>query len=102
MMIGTGVSMERPDGTFGAIFPRSGISTKRGLAPANKVGVCDSDYRGEYIVALHNHSDKTQWINPGERIAQLLVLPYIEVNFKEVDELSKTARDSCGFGSTGE
>ena len=93
--------MELPNGTFGAIFPRSGISVKRGLAPANKVGVCDSDYRGEYKVALHNHSNKTQWVNPGERIAQLIIMPYINVNFNEVDKLSKTNRGDGGFGSTG-
>jgi dUTP pyrophosphatase len=101
VMVGTGISMELPDGTFGAIFPRSGISAKRGLAPANKVGVCDSDYRGEYTVALHNHSDKTQWVNPGERIAQLIVMPYIDVNFNEVEKLSVTKRGDAGFGSTG-
>lgn len=100
-MIGTGLSMELPGGTFGVIFPRSGISTKRGLAPANKVGVCDSDYRGEYKVALHNHSEKTQWVNPGERIAQLIVIPYVDVYFKEVGSLSKTERGNNGFGSTG-
>lgn len=101
VMVGTGLSMELPDGTFGAIFPRSGISTKRGLAPANKVGVCDADYRGEYIIALHNHSDETQWINPGERIAQLIVMPYIDIAFEENDELSETERGDDGFGSTG-
>lgn len=101
VMIGTGLSMELPDNTFGAIFARSGIATKRGLAPANKVGICDSDYRGEYIVALHNHSDKTQWVDPEERIAQLIVLPYINVNFIEMDKLDDTERGIGGFGSTG-
>lgn len=101
VLVNTGISMELPNGTFGAIFPRSGISVKRGLAPANKVGVCDSDYRGEYKVALHNHSNKTQWVNPGERIAQLIIMPYINVNFNEVDKLSKTNRGDGGFGSTG-
>lgn len=99
--VGTGLSMELPDGTFGAIFARSGIATKRGLSPANKVGVCDSDYRGEYIVALHNHSDKTQWVDPGERIAQLIVMPYIDIEFYEVDKLDDTKRGIDGFGSTG-
>lgn len=101
VMVGTGISMELPDGTFGAIFPRSGISTKRGLAPANKVGVCDSDYRGEYKIALHNHSNKTQWVNPGERIAQLIVIPFVDVGFTEVEKLSMTKRGDAGFGSTG-
>ena len=101
VMISTGVSMELPDGTFGAIVSRSGISVKRGLAPANKIGVCDSDYRGEYMVALHNHSNTTQWVNPGERIAQLIVMPYVDVIFEETDELSETDRGEGGFGSTG-
>lgn len=100
--IGTGLAMELPDNTFGAIFARSGISSKRGLAPANKVGVCDSDYRGEYIVALHNHSEKTQWVDPGERIAQLIVMPYINIDIKETNELSNTERGSGGFGSTND
>ena len=100
-MISTGLAMELPEGTFGAIFPRSGISTKRGLAPANKVGVCDSDYRGEYKVALHNHSEVTQWVNPGERIAQLIIMPFVDVCFNEINELSETKRGDAGFGSTG-
>ena len=99
--IGTGLSFELPSGTFAAIFPRSGIATKRGLRPANCVGVCDSDYRGEYIVALHNDTDEMQSIEPGERIAQMILLPFIKMNFKEVDELSDTDRGSSGFGSTG-
>lgn len=77
------------------------MATKRGLSPANKVGICDSDYRGEYIIALHNHSNQTQLVNPNERIAQLIVLPYIPVEFEEVDELSETSRGDGGFGSTG-
>lgn len=101
-MIDTGLSMELPDGTFGAIVARSGIATKRGLAPANKIGICDSDYRGEYMVALHNHSNITQWVNPGERIAQLIVMPYVNVTFEETDKLSETDRGEGGFGSTGE
>lgn len=100
VMVGTGLSMELPDGTFGAIFARSGIATKRGLSPANKVGVCDSDYRGEYIVALHNHTDKTQWVDPGERIAQLIMMPYLDIYFNEVCELDDTERGGGGFGST--
>ena len=99
--VGTGLSIELPDGYFGAIAARSGLSTKQGLAPANKLGVCDSDYRGEYIVPLHNHSNEPQMINPMERIAQLIVLPYLPVEFEEVDELTNTERGDCGFGSTG-
>lgn len=99
--IGTGLSFELPEGTFGAIFARSGLATKQGLAPANKVGVCDADYRGEYIVALHNHTDDPVTVIPGERIAQLVLMPYIPMNFNEVDELSETIRGIGGFGSTG-
>lgn len=99
--VGTGLSIELPDGYFGAIAARSGLSTKQGLAPANKLGVCDSDYRGEYIVPLHNHSNEPQMINPMERIAQLIVLPYLPVEFEEVGELTNTERGDCGFGSTG-
>ena len=100
-LISLGVSMELPDGTFGAIFARSGLATKSGLRPANCVGCCDSDYRGEYIVALHNDTDIPRVVEDGERIAQLVVMPYIPVNFEEVDELSDTERGDKGFGSTG-
>lgn len=99
--IGTGLSIELPPQTFGAIFARSGLSTKQGLRPANCTGVCDSDYRGEYIVPLHNDSEVNQTINPGDRIAQLIVMPYIEVMFREVEELANTERGAGGFGSTG-
>ena len=99
--IDTGIAVELPKGTFGAIFARSGLATKEGLAPANKVGVIDSDYRNSIIVALHNHSNMSRTINPGERIAQLVVLPYIPIEFKEVDKLSDTERGFGGFGSTG-
>ena len=99
--IGTGLSVEIPDGYFGAIFARSGLATKQGLRPANCVGVCDSDYRGEYIVALHNDTDNTQTITNGERIAQLVVMPYMPVKFEEVDELSDTERGDKGFGDSG-
>ena len=99
--IPTGLAIEIPVGYAGMIFARSGLSTKKGLAPANKVGVCDSDYRGEYIVALHNHSDNDVVVNPGERIAQLVVIPFLSVDFVETDELNDTARGSGGFGSTG-
>ena len=99
--IGTGLSFELPKGTFAAIFARSGLATKHGLRPANCVGVCDSDYRGEYIVAIHNDLDTTQIIQPQERIAQMILLPYIEMQFNEVEELSNTERGTGGFGSTG-
>ena len=100
--IGTGLAMELPVGWFGAIFARSGIATKRGLRPANAVGICDADYRNEYIVALHNDTDELQTIQAGERIAQLIILPYQDIDFKEVDELRDTDRGMGGFGSTGE
>lgn len=100
--IGTGLSIELPDGTFGAIFARSGLATKSGLRPANCVGVCDSDYRGEYIVALHNDTDEVQTIKHGDRIAQLVVMPYISTSYVVVDDLSETERGAGGFGSTGE
>lgn len=99
--IDTGIAIELPKGTFGAIFARSGLATKEGLSPANKVGVIDSDYRNSIIVALHNHNNMSHTINPGERIAQLVVLPYIPIEFKEVDKLSDTERGLGGFGSTG-
>ena len=99
--IGTGLSFELPQGTFAAIFPRSGIATKRGLRPANCVGVCDSDYRGEYIVALHNDTNEVQIIEPQERIAQMILLPFVEMSFNEVNELSDTTRGGGGFGSSG-
>lgn len=98
--IGTGIAIELPEGYFGAIFARSGLATKQGLRPSNCVGVCDEDYRGEYIVALHNDTDEAQIIYPNERIAQLVLLPYIQCDFVE-DELSETERGDNGFGSTG-
>ena len=100
--IGTGLSFELPQGTFAAIFSRSGIATKRGLRPANCVGVIDSDYRGPVIVALHNDTDEIQSVEPGERIAQMILLPFISMDFNEVNELSDTTRGDGGFGSTGE
>ena len=99
--IGTGIAIELPEGTFGAIFARSGLATKKGLRPANCVGVCDEDYRGEYIVAVHNDTDIKQFIAHGDRIAQLVVLPYIPVTFTTTDELTETTRGNGGFGSTG-
>ena len=98
--IGTGLAMELPKEYFGAIFARSGLATKQGLRPANCVGVCDEDYRGEYIVALYNDSDEEKVIRHGDRIAQLVLLPYIQCDFVE-DELSETERGVGGFGSTG-
>lgn len=99
--INTGVAVALPIGSFGGIYPRSGMATKQGLAPANKVGVIDSDYRGPIIVALHNHSQFSQTLHRGDRIAQLIVQPYIYVILEEVDELDETERGSGGFGSTG-
>ena len=97
----TGIAMEIPKGYVGLVFARSGLATKRGLAPANKVGVIDSDYRGEVMVALHNHSSISQVVEPGERIAQISIVPFLSVEFEEVEELSETERASGGFGSTG-
>ena len=97
----TGLCAEIPEGYGGFIYARSGLASKRGLAPANKVGVIDSDYRGEIMVALHNHSDAAQTVLSGERIAQLVIAPYIKAEFEETDDLSDTARGEGGFGSTG-
>lgn len=99
--IGTGLALEIPDGYYGAIFARSGLATKEGLRPANCVGICDSDYRGEYIVAIHNDSNEDRVIEPKERIAQLIIMQYPHITFEEVDELSDTSRGEGGFGSTG-
>ena len=99
--IGTGIAIELPNTTFGGIYPRSGLATKQGLAPANKVGVIDSDYRGEVIVALHNHSCERQQISYGDRIAQLVVSPVTQGVFVSVDALDETERGSGGFGHTG-
>ena len=97
----TGLAFAIPEGYFGGIFARSGLSTKKGLRPANCTGVVDSDYRGPVIVALHNDSTQTRVIEPGERIAQLILLPYLAAEFDEVEELDETDRGSGGFGSTG-
>ena len=99
--IGTGIALELQKGTFGAIFARSGLATKKGLRPANCVGVCDSDYRGEYIVPLHNDTDEIMTIKPGERIAQLIIMNFNPIEFNVVDKLSDTERGEDGFGSTG-
>ena len=97
----TGLAMELPVGYVGLIYARSGLACKRDLAPANKVGVIDSDYRGEFIVALHNHGKNPQTISHGERVAQLVITPVLNVSFMEADELSDTQRAAGGFGSTG-
>ena len=101
VLVHTGVAMERPSGYVGLVFARSGLATKRALAPANKVGVIDSDYRGEIMVALHNHGSEPKTVENGERIAQIVLVPYISADFNEVDELSDTVRGEGGFGSTG-
>ena len=101
VLIKTGLAMEIPTGYAGLIYARSGLATKRGLAPANKVGVIDSDYRGEIMVALHNHSSISQTIEKGERIAQMIITPYILGVYNVVDELDTTSRGEGGFGSTG-
>lgn len=100
-IVGTGLSMEIPKGYFGAIFARSGIASKRGLRPANCVGVIDSDYRGEVKVALHNDTDEIQYFELGERIAQIVIMPYLAVEFVEVNTLNETERGAGGFASTG-
>ena len=99
--IGTGFAFQPPEGYCGLIFARSGLATKQGLAPANKVGVCDEDYVGEYIVALHNDTDSEQYVHHGDRIAQLMFVPYEQANLIEVNTLDETERGSGGFGSTG-
>ena len=100
-LISIGIAMEIPVGYAGLVYARSSLATKRGLAPANKVGVVDSDYRGEFFVPLRNHSDVPQTIEPGERIAQMILTPYLTANFVEADTLSDTLRGEGGFGSTG-
>lgn len=97
----TGIALEIPEGYAGLIYARSGLACKQGLAPANKVGVVDADYRGEIMVALHNHSNESKTIEPKERIAQLVITPFLAANFTEVDTLSDTVRGEDGFGSTG-
>lgn len=101
VMIHTGLAMEIPAGYAGLIYPRSGLASKRGLAPANKVGVVDPDYRGEFMVALHNHSEVPQTVEPMERVAQLVITPFITAEFELADELDDTVRGAGGFGSTG-
>ena len=100
-LIHTGLALEIPAGLVGLIYARSGLASKRGLAPANKVGVIDSDYRGEVMTALHNHGKESQVIEPGERIAQMVIAPYVTASFILSDELDSTERGEGGFGSTG-
>ncbi len=101
VFVHTGLAMEIPVGYAGLVYARSGLASKRGLAPANKVGVVDSDYRGELMVALHNHGTEAQTIEDGERIAQMVITPYLTAQFFETEELSDTVRGTGGFGSTG-
>ncbi len=100
-LIHTGLAFEIPDGYVGLVFARSSLGTKRGLAPANKVGVIDSDYRGEVMVSLHNHTNETQQIDNGERIAQMVIVPFLKAEFDLCDELDSTERGAGGFGSSG-
>ena len=101
VLIPTGLSMEIEQGFAGFIYARSGLATKRGLAPANKVGVIDSDYRGQVMVSLHNHTDRPQTVEPGERVAQMVFAPVYQAQFCETDTLQDTERGTGGFGSTG-
>jgi len=101
VLLPTGLAFEIPEGYVGLVFARSSLGSKRGLAPANKVGVIDSDYRGEVMVALHNHSDAPQVVEPGERVAQLAIVPFLPAEYEEAEDLSDTARGEGGFGSTG-
>ena len=101
LLVKTGVAMEIPEGYFGGVYARSGLSSKKGLRPGNCVGVVDSDYRGEIKVPLHNDSDVPQSVRNGDRIAQLIIQPYLSVEFEEADELSGTERGSGGFGHSG-
>ncbi len=100
-LVHTGIAVEIPEGFVGLVCARSGLATKRGLAPANKVGVIDADYRGEIMVALHNHGSVHQTIDHGERIAQLVLVPYLTAEYTEADSLTDTVRGEGGFGSTG-
>ncbi len=100
-LVHTGIAIEIPEGLVGLIFARSGLALKQGLAPANKVGVIDSDYRGELMVALHNHSEEEKTIKNGDRVAQLALIPYITAQFDLTEEFTQTERGDRGFGSTG-
>ena len=101
VFVPTGIALEVPKGCAGLVYARSSLGSKRGLAPANKVGVIDSDYRGQVMVALHNHGAVSQTVQPGERVAQLLITPVYTPGFREAEELTDTDRGSGGFGSTG-
>lgn len=101
LKVPTGISMAIPEGYFGAIFARSGLAAKQGLRPANCVGVIDSDYRGEFMVMLHNDTDEPKTVENHDRVAQLVVMPYMPVEFQETDSLDETQRGTGGFGSTG-
>ena len=100
-LVHTGLALEIPEGYCGLIFARSGLASKRGLAPANKVGVIDADYRGEVMVALHNHTDSPAAVGAGERVAQLAIVPFLKADFELSDALDDTVRGEGGFGSTG-
>ena len=101
VLLHTGIAMEIPEGYGGFIYARSGLGVKKGLAPANKVGVIDSDYRGEIRVALHNHGPQPQTVENGERVAQLVIAPFLKAQFEECENLEETERGDGGFGSTG-
>jgi dUTP pyrophosphatase len=101
VLIHTGLALAIPQGYVGLIYARSGLATKQGLAPANKVGVIDADYRGELMVALYNHSGEARTVDTGDRVAQLVIAPYLTAQFQAADDLEDTARGSGGFGSTG-
>ena len=101
VLVHTGLAFEIPEGFAGFIHARSGLATKKGLAPANKVGVIDADYRGEVMVSLHNHTDVPQSVEPFERVAQMVIAPFLKADFVEAEELSDTVRGTGGFGSTG-
>ncbi len=100
-MISTGIAAQIPEGYFGALCARSGLAAKQGIRPANAVGIIDSDYTGIIKLAAHNDSDETRYINPGDRICQLVIVPYLSVDFEETDSLDETQRGEGGFGSTG-
>lgn len=100
-LIHTGLALAIPQGFVGLVYARSGLATKQGLAPANKVGVVDADYRGELMVSLHNHSGETRIVNSGDRVAQLVITPYLAARFQPAEELDATQRGAGGFGSTG-
>ena len=101
VLIHTGLALAIPQGFVGLVYARSGLATKQGLAPANKVGVIDADYRGELMVALHNHSNESHTVECGDRIAQLVIAPYLTAQFTQQEELDATVRGEGGFGSTG-